>query len=225
MPNKVKIYKNSARNEDNQTSTIRQYVPQYQIMGIEPEEMKSTTVPGNVLIARIPSKYHEDNPRLRRPSIRQPYADIVTNPDVGSVPNVGNSMEHTWAGVDQDIIDDISCDNVILEDGQFIDNNDIVEPLQNINDSKQEDHSFLTKEELQVILKQEMPSNLSSLEDESYILMVNGVIISISSKDDIEEQTSSFVFGEHELCDGHPVPIENIIVLKKVKIKTGLFLE
>jgi hypothetical protein len=44
-------------------------------------------------------------------------------------------------------------------------------------------------------------------------------------KEEIEDQARALVFGEHEMCDGNPVPVDDIVILKRVKVKVGLFLE
>jgi hypothetical protein len=104
---KVKLYKNPARSKPEPRKV---YTPQYQVMGVEPEEFKSAVAPANhIIVARSPQT--ADNPRTRTPGMRQPYAETVTSPigrGRGPVPNVGNNMEHTWSSVDVEIVDDIS---------------------------------------------------------------------------------------------------------------------
>lgn len=204
---KIKLYKNPARQE---SVIVKQYVPQYQQMGIAPEIINSNPVSSNVLVARE-GITNSNNPRTRTPSIRQPYADPVGSKlGNSSVPNVGNSLEHTWVGVDGDIIDDIS---EIDSNHLMIDNNDIV------------DIETETKPDSDNLVEKDISNDIFNLPEDSYILLVNGEVFSVASKEKIEELASAFIFGEHELCDGQPIPIDNIIVLKKVKIKTGLFLE
>ena len=47
------------------------YMPQYKLLGVQPEEYKTTEI----------------NPRIRQPSIRT----------TAVLPNVVNKMEHTWS--------------------------------------------------------------------------------------------------------------------------------
>lgn len=213
MPNdKVKYYRNPARSNND---AVRHYVPEYQRLGIEPKERNHAAIPGNVLVARG-GVTEEENPRLRKPGIRQPYAEPsnVTLAN-GSVPNVGNNMEHTWSGVDEVIIDDFSGEQ-LDPNHPMIDNNNFV-------DYEEKQKTFLTQEDLQSAIQEN--NVLSDLQDNDYILIVNGNIISIGPLENIQEEASSLLFGEHELCATQSVQLEDIVVLRKVKIKTGLFLE
>ena len=235
---KIKYYKNPARK--NETPVVRQsYVPQYKEMKMVPEEVKSSTLPGNVLIARGGSSDDNDNPRNRRASIRLPYAETgEANSPIGNspIPNVGNSMEQTWSYIDGEMIDDLSGEVVGVLDNsdetQMIDNNDIVsipgEPSVNtFVEAKPQDEqvkTFMTENDLlrEVLVED---SNFAALKDDSYILIVSGSVVAVSDAKTIQDAASSLIFGEHTLCDGHAIPIEEIVVLKKVKIKVGLFLE
>jgi hypothetical protein len=68
-------------------------------------------------------------------------------------------------------------------------------------------------------------SIVADLADESFLLLIDGTPLCSGPKEEIEEQARALVFGEHELCDGNPIPIDDIIILKRVKVKVGLFLE
>ncbi len=221
----VKLYKNPYRNNvvtSEDKSEV--YVPHYKMMGIEPENVKSKE---NFLDAKlaVPEK-DESNPRLRTLSIRH-ETDIPNHQlNVGGLVNVGNNMEHTWSGVDGEIFDDVS--SLILDDNrEMIDNNDFVEIKE---PSKQESNikRFLTEVELKEAITTEFQEKLPALpligEDE-YILLVDSVVIDIGPINKIEEQANLLVFGDHEICEGNPVPAENLLILKRVKIKVGLFLE
>lgn len=229
---KVKYYKNPARNTVDNTSDRQPYVPQYQLMGVTPEAKDSKPFPDNVLIVRAGSS-DDDNPRTRRPSIRQPYAEpIETNPQLknGQLPNVGNNMEQSWSYIDGEIVDDISGEVIGKLDPKepLIDNNDIVTIPGETQEATPQDEpliqkSFMTEEDLKEVIND--ANNLSKLSDDSYILIVSGTIVSIGTMESIQAEVSSLVFGENPLCDNNPIPIEDIVILKKVKIKVGLFLE
>jgi len=235
---KVKTYKHPERR---QPSAYKPYVPQYQIEGVEPKEYQGAVVPGGSQVAR-PSA---DNPRLKKPPLRQPYAAATTSPigrGLGPVPNVGNNMEHTWSSVDGDIVDDMSGE----PDQPMVDNNDFM------TEQALGFQSGVTAENLrgplsygQVTL--EMPETpefpleksaylppietedllpiVADLADDSFLLIVSGVSLCSGPKEEIEDQARALVFGEHEMCDGNPIPIDDIIILKRVKVKVGLFLE
>lgn len=196
VDDKDKILKNPARQKQD---NVQPYVPHYKVMGLEPELIKHTLPQSTVLITKG-GVTQNNNPRTRQPSVRQPYAEIPDSQPLGNspIPNVGNNLEQTWSSLDGEIVDDIS-----EQDQQQYDN--------------QSTDSTLSSDDKDL--------DLSSLKDDSYILLVNGSVISIGTLEEIQDFTSALVFGEHELCNGNPVPLENIIVLKKVKIKTGLFFE
>lgn len=233
---KIKTYKNQDRNKP---VSYKPYVPQYQVAGIDPTEYKGAVVPGDTQVAR-PSA---DNPRLKRSPLRQPYAEAMVSPvgrGRGPVPNVGNNMEHTWPSLDGEIVDDLSGD----PDQTMIDNNDFV------TDQALGYQSGFTADDIQgpvrggtVVI--EAPINqprssarrtetsqtedllpiVADLTDESFLLIVSGVPVCSGPKEEIEDQARALVFGEHQMCDGNPIPIDDIIILKRVKVKVGLFLE
>jgi hypothetical protein len=244
---KVKVYKNPDRNR---AVAHTPYVPQYQVIGVEPTEYKSPTASGfNVPKVSSGSK---DNPRMKRAPIRQPYAEAVISPvgrGKGPVPNVGNNMEHTWSGVDSEIIDDLSGFD-IDPNHHMIDNNDYVSAVAlglpedstskfeelpvldevenppNKQFTKESVKGFLSENELQDALKNEyLTAIVKQLDEEEYLLLVDGESICSGSLDYIQEQTRLLVFGEHEIYNKNPVSVDDIIVLKKVAIKIGVFLD
>jgi hypothetical protein len=245
---KVKFYKNKART--NAPTNFKPYVPQYVEMGLksEPFHGKSeASIPAIVNRISLP----KDNPRAPRPLIQQPYAETVPSPigrGRGLLPNVGNNMEQTWSGVDNEIIDDIELDpnhpmidnnkfvsaaalglpEAIAEDVMEVEEEYLPEPQAQftfpVDDTREK--TFLTESELQGALQEEYLSTvLVQLEEEEYLLMVNGSSVCSGPPAEVQLQTRALVFGEHPLCDGNPIPIDDIIVLKRVKIKIGLFLE
>lgn len=261
---KTKIYKNPARKTA--PSSLKPYVPQYQLLGVEPEEYHSPTSSGyrieNAAKSAVKAPLSKDNPRASRPLIRQPYAESTSSPvgrGKGPLPNVGNNMEQTWSSVDGEIIDDLS-DTPMEPEKQMIDNNDFVSPAalglpedalipeeddMEIIDGeegwtgqvKEEEEeiepeigaspkTFLTEDELQNALKDELFSEIvNQLKEEDYLLLVGSTAICSGPLEDVQEQARGLVFGEHPLCDGEPVPVDDIVVIKRVKIKVGLFLE
>jgi len=202
-----KIYRNPARKEKEEV-TIGQYVPQYQLLSIKPKEYVSTCVPGNVLVAK---NNVNDNSKTR---------------SNGSLPNVGNNIDHNWCTIDGDIIDNIS-DQVINNNTEMIDNNDFID-IDKLNNNKSVflDQNNKSDEELKKVeqTNNQNKSKLSSLKDNSYILLVKDNIVYIGSLEKVQEKTRAFIFDE-QLYDGYSVSIEDILILKKVKIKIGLFLE
>jgi hypothetical protein len=248
MPdNKVKLYKNPNRNIP---EAHKPYVPQYQVHngGYNPKSFHSNTVaPGSIKNIR-PTVLPTDNPRaprtprtnMVRTNIMQPYAITTPSPiGKGPAPNVGNNMEHMWPSVDSEIIDDISNQSLDLN-ALSIDNN------QYVTDQAMEFRNGLTVNDMpdqfnmgKVIIEeaenniQKSNSNqsddlsfiINDLSDNLFLLIVSGTPVCSGPKEEIEEQVRSFIFGENEMCAGEPTPLENILVIKKVKIKVGAFLE
>lgn len=270
---KTKIYKNPGRNQP--APVFKPYVPQYVMHDIEPEEFKSAVVPTGYPVAK-PSV---DNPRLPRPPIRQAYAATVPSPvgrGKGPIPNVGNNIEHTWSGVDGDIVDDLSGQEIdpnqsMVDNNEYISNEALGLPPSS-EDMPQLDEvvtpqpkKFMTNQELTKLKTDydgSMTINTSSkvtveagevffegtanppalgdievdsvdsllavvndLEEDSYLLIVNDVPVCSGPLEEIQNQATAMVFGEHELCEGQPVDVEDIVVLKRVCLKVGLFLQ
>ncbi len=236
MSDKVKIYKNPDRSKPEKRVS---YTPQYQVMGVEPEEYKSAIAPGMpVAIPPAPLPPTSDNPRTRKPGIRQSYAETTASPvgrGKGPVPNVGNNMEHTWSSVDGEIVDDVSLN----EDHPMIDNNEFVteealgvsqnfrEKLPSLDEVKNpppkrfiSPPATTTTSDVDDVLP-----ILYNLAEGDYLLVVNGVAVCSGPVIEIQEQARLLVFGEHEICDGNPIPVDDIVVVKRVPIKVGLFLD
>lgn len=229
MSDNVKTYKNRRRNQPEKHSN---YIPQYKVLGIEPSEYRSAVVPENTKVAAP----KEAANRARKVGVRQPYAASVPSPvgrGRGPIPNVGNNVEHTWSSVDGDIVDDLN--GQLDPNHPMVDNNDYVtpgalglppeeynmtnavqQPQFEFDDAPQED-SFPKNEDLFPVVR--------DLEDSAYLLIVDGVPICSGPKEEIEEQARALVFGEHELCDGTPIPSDDIVIIKRVPVKIGLFLE
>src|SRR6202020_218615 len=196
-----------------------------------------------------------ENPRAKRMPMRQEYATASVSP-VGkdSIPNVGNSMEHSWSSVDGEMGDDLSG-QAIDPNHPMIDNNDELtdqalgnqslskpEYLPRIQVVEKQYQSGATASNLQpdyrpatIIVDEnsgrkpmankdtdQLSTIVAELEDDSYLLIVAGTPLCSGPLDEIQEQATLFVFGEHSLCEGQPVPLEDIIVIKRVKVKTGL---
>jgi hypothetical protein len=225
---KVKVYKNPARNKPD---AFKPYIPQYQIKGVEPQEYKSPLAPGYHTEVAKPST---DNPRQPRPVIRQPYAEAVPSPigrGRGLLPNVGNNMEQTWSSVDGEIVDDLT--EAPQEDESLVDNNEYVTnealglppdaPLVVEYDEPEEEapEEIEYSTELGSLLYQ----SLLHMEDGNYLLLIKGQIVEAGTLEHIQEVTRALVFGEHAEYEGNPVPVDDILVIKKAKIEVGVFLE
>lgn len=226
----VKVYRNSDRSKP---EVRKKYVPQYQVRGIEPEEFVSSVVPSNTVIAKS-TPLPPTNPRARRPTIRQPYAKVIPSPvgrGRGPVPNVGNNMEHTWSSVDGDIVDDLP-EHIIDNQHKMIDNNEFVSDEVLEFEPSEEEYTeskfFMTEKDLQEVIKESDLSNFveeNEIKNDEYIILISGTVFNIGPLDFIQEEVKALVFGEHVVCEGTPIPVEDLLVLKKVKINIGVFLE
>jgi len=232
---RIRTYKNKDRNRP---ENVRNYVPQYQLMGVEPQEYKGAAQPANVKVARV-QPLPSDNPRGRRVGIRQPYAAVTPSPvgaGRGPVPNVGNNMEHMWSSVDGEIVDDLG--EGVDPNQPMVDNNEFVTDealgFQNgITASDIQENPYqgkvLTMTDPEVVNKplpeEDLLGIVANLEEDTFLLIVSGVPVCSGPMAEIEDQARALVFGEHEMCDGNPIPVDDIIILKRVKVKVGLFLE
>lgn len=223
MSNGVKFYKNPYRNSSSSNEEKSEpYVPNYKIMGID-EELLASNLENSSDFVKLQNQQEDDgsNPRLRKLSIRQ-ETNEPNRQNIGGLVNVGNNMDYTWSGVDGEIFDDIS--SVVLDSNkEMIDNNDFVEVSDSIEKTTDTNKTNSFKEKLTEEFRQKS-SSFNLLNEEDYILMIDDTVIAVGSVNDIEEQANLLVFGDHEICDGNPIPAENILVLKRVKINIGLFL-
>jgi len=250
MPNdiKIKTYKNP--NRANEQVEHKPYVPQYQVHGVEPKHYHGGGIAlmnskGDVKIAKPSTVNPRENirPELRQQT-NQPYAEIDTNIShiKNVMPNSGNNSEQLWAAADGEIVDDLS--DPIDTQSEMIDNNDYVSDqalgiyqsgptaedleqpkyagkviIEEANNSQQYNKSSSNKDNNDLLVV------LNELDSDAFLLIVSGVPICSGPKEEIEEQVRSFLFGDNQMCQGEPIPTEDIIVIKKVKIKVGAFLE
>jgi hypothetical protein len=232
---KVKLIRNPDRSKSQE---FKPYVPQYQVHGVEPQEYHGAVVPGGTQVAR-PGPLPNDNPRARRAPIRQPYAAAATSPiGKGPVPNVGNNMEHTWPSDGIGIVDDLN-EQEVDPNQPMIDNNDYMTeaalgyqngptaahlqpqytayPPQAIEQEVEAVHQPVNSDDLVPVL--------AGMDEDAYLLIVSGVPVCSGPKEEVEKITEALASGEHEMCEGNPVSLDDLIILKRVKIKVGLFLE
>jgi hypothetical protein len=233
---KTKLIRNADRSKPPE---YKPYVPQYQVHGVEPQEYHGAVVPGGAVQVARPNPLPNDNPRARRAPVRQPYAEATTSPiGRGPVPNVGNNMEHTWPSDGAGIVDDLTGEEVDPNQA-MVDNNDFVTDqafgFQNGLTAANIPSQYTTypaqaiEQEVQATHRPADPNDLvpvlTGLEEDAHLLIVSGVPVCSGPREEIEEQARLLVFGEHEMCAGEPVPVDDIIILKRVKVKVGLFLE
>jgi hypothetical protein len=252
MPDQpVKIYRHPQRNTPDPTPV---YTPNYETLGVEPQLYQQPNqhakIVGNQILIQKPQPLPLTNPRAKRAPIRQPYAEATQAPPIGrnQLPNVGNNMEHSWSSVDGEIVDDLTID----PNAHMIDNNEFVQASAFQNGFTAQDLSQPVAMQGQVIIEQpthqhiqarpqissseDLLSVISDLSDDAFLLIVQGVPLCSGPKTEMEDQVQALVLGVHELCgvdltssdaskgQGQPVPIEEIILVKRVRIEAGVFI-
>ena len=214
---KIRTYKNPDRDKP---LPYTPYVPQYTVLGIDPMPTHGSMGQIAKIVQTTQEPLPKDNPRAPRAAIRQPYAEAVPSPlgtGKGFLPNVGNNVEQTWSSLDGAIIDDLDFEEEI-NTGTFVPADPLPQPAAK---------TFLTKDDLKEVIDTEEDAYhyLQSLDEGDYILFINGDPICSGDLEAVQKETKSLVFGDHSLCGGNPIPIDDILVVKRVKLKVGLFLE
>jgi hypothetical protein len=181
------------------------YVPNYKKMNITPTTQDCSVDFSN---SSISSEGDLDNPRIRKPNVTTStnvqYSEFV---EVGSkteyVPNVGNNIEHTWVGIDGDIVDDLGI------------NGDSVK-----KSLEHQEYNVVTENYTDTVKNTYNTTNIGE-----YLIIFNGQIISTGDLSSVQNDVRSLIFGEHELCKTNNINVEDLIVLKRIPIKIGVFIE
>jgi hypothetical protein len=220
----VKLYKNPLRSEE---EVSQPYQPQYKQMGIVPEFRKiPPSVAYTVHVAKVEG---DENPRTRIPGIRVD-TEAARQIPAGGLPNVGNNKDYTWSGMDDEIFDDVS--SITIDSNQsMIDNNDFVD-VESLNQVAPpssetiEDKKFLTEQDLKDAISKELKGiDPSSIPEDEYVLLVDGMIVNIGPLDAVQEEANKLIFGDHDMFKDKSVSVDSLLVFRRVKIKVGLFLE
>lgn len=235
LPLTTKFYTN--RNQEQKQDHKQPYVPQYKVHGMQPpaQYRGGAVMPNNVVTASSPT--NQVNPRIKRPMMN---IETPTNPIQNTMSNlnhinVGNNVEHSWSDYEDQQLDPntpMIDNNEYVSDQAYASMGNTASSLEptmqgkvtiDTSDLEQYDssanmssHSANSSDDLFPII--------SDLNDEEYLLLVSGVAICSGPVEEIQEQVSALLFGEHELCDGQPIDLNDIIVIKRVQIKTGVFL-
>jgi hypothetical protein len=138
------------------------------------------------------------------------------------MPNVGNNIERTWA--DTDVFDDFSTyesGDQVDPNHPMIDNNeddpnnyaDIPEVIQSAPEPQQEGDT------------EESDNQSFQIENNQYVLLVFGNILKVGTLEEVQSEVQKLIFGEHDLDLENSITTDDIIVLKRVNIKVGVFIE
>jgi hypothetical protein len=221
---KSNVIKNPKRKT---VETHKPYVQEYKRLGYTPTAVPSGVVQNRQKTIVIPTTLARDNPRIRKSSaFRQnlPYATVPSDESIsiGTMPNVGNNIERTWA--DTDAFDDFSTyesNEQVDPNHPMIDNNeddpnnyaDIPEVIQAAPEPHQEGDT------------EESDNQSFQIENNQYVLLVFGNILKIGTLEEVQSEVQKLIFGEHDLNLENSITTDDIIVLKRVNIKVGVFIE
>lgn len=228
----TKIYRNKARN---QQKTHAPYIPVYQKEGLEPGVIAARSIEHakSQLTNHAPVVSY-DNPRMRpAPSFQKSPEEQKV--ELSSLPNIGNNMETSWSS-----IDDYS--EVYIEDdlGESFDpNHPLIDNNEEDPDNWQDIPAKLEKappvkntyvddneEELKVEhITEQKASNSFDIAENEYVLIFNNDVVTRGAIDLVEKEVSAMVLGEHQLNSFYEITPDDIVVLKRVKLKVGVFLE
>lgn len=222
--NKSNVIKNPNRKT---IETHKPYVQEYKRLGYTPTAAPSGVVQGRQKAIVVPTTLARDNPKIRKsPAFRQnlPYATVPSDESIsiGTMPNVGNNIERTWA--DTDVFDDFSTyesGDQVDPNHPMIDNNeddpnnyaDIPEVIQSAPEPQQEGDT------------EESDNQSFQIENNQYVLLVFGNILKVGTLEEVQSEVQKLIFGEHDLDLENSITTDDIIVLKRVNIKVGVFIE
>ena len=212
-------FKNPARTLQ---KPYKPYTPQWQVLDKEPMTPEGqplselTARPAPVVVPpsnlRPVASFGGQTRKPRPMGISQnvPFAEPGQTLGSGH-PNVGNNVEATWASLDGMSINE-QGDVVEIEDAPVQDNN--------VDDPR--NYKSIPK-----MLPPPAADNQMYLDvkvDEG-VLVVMGEVIAINPLSLIEEEVQALIFGEHPLCQDNDITLDDIVVLKRAKIRAGVFVE
>lgn len=207
------------------TNTYTGYVPNYKQMNIAPKEMSPPQTSQFVV-----SRGSKQNPRERAvPQTKTvPFAEVVVDDSfpigTGPVPNIGNNIEHTWAGVDSSVVDDVGLYEATSPNHQMIDNNDYIE-IDDLNPAHRKVEASLRIQEEE---DQKAYQSLNLLVDTKklaeYSLLIFGEFYSSGTLEEIQKEVTDILYNQHPLSKQATITLDDLTVLKKVAIKFGVFI-
>lgn len=68
-------------------------------------------------------------------------------------------------------------------------------------------------------------NNKKIVKDDNYVIILRDKIFFVGNLNAVEKEVKSIFYGEHHLCKDEGITIDDVIVLKKMKIKIGIFVE
>jgi hypothetical protein len=155
--------------------------------------------------AKVVAPYEPEHVRLNRKPI--PASPGGRLPPEQSV--IINSADEVFASIDGAVLD-LDGHNIEDYNNHTIDNNEFIVPL-----------NILEVKKTNKVVEEKNETGIPQVGD--YILMVFGKIILTGNFDDVEEKVKSIVYGE-DTTFTKEVKTEDIVVLKRLAIKVGVFI-
>jgi hypothetical protein len=158
------------------------------------------------------------NPNRMIPKPQIPYEPEYVRRGLDPLPAPGTSTVDMFMTVDDSGNIDTDGNEIPFENGHIIDNNDYV----NIG------YSSAPIKQSTAIPKPKKASpneNIASPDIGEYILMVFGKLILSGSIDKIESKVKNIIYGDDPAFSGIEISMDDIVVLKRVNIKVGIFID
>lgn len=141
--------------------------------------------------------------------------DVPEAPQKFVAPQAHPNTDDSFMGIDSSFFDENG--EVSVESGHIIDNNDFV------SFGVPTSQSPLPKPSVNEKINEE--ENVDSPKVGDYILMVFGKLITAGSVKFIESKVKDIMYGDDPSFSGLDVSADDIVVLKRVNIKVGIFID
>lgn len=158
--------------------------------------------------------------RIAKPQVPYEPEYVRKGIDVPEAPNTEISPE-TYLSVDDFGGLDENGNEIPFENGHIIDNNDYVNLGYASMPLKQAKQPAPTP----APAAPKPAENASSPNVGDYILMVFGKLVASGTIDKIESKVKSIMYGDDPEFTGLEISMDDIIVLKRVAIKVGIFID
>ena len=230
------------------------YIPQYKEHGVEPIHMPAREVPPGTKLP-FASQFSNQRREAATAAVagysNVPYASPVAHANPFThIPNIGNNVD--WAAqIDsaRDWEEDTSLDlNHPMIDNNFNDPNNWsavpamlpqppsgfapykaeeapTRPPLRIDPANAQTRTRVFKNKNYFEPPRPETTQASNPAVDEYVLMVMGEVIATGNLNDVQAQVSSLVLQEHPLSRDSAIPIDDIVVLKRMKIVAGVFIK
>ena len=149
-------------------------------------------------------------------------SDVIKNP-TRHTPSVRSKYEPEYVRLNRDPIVHPTDMYASVDDIPFDENDEPIDTQGHIIDN----NDFVSFGEAPPAPRREEPRETQSTTPEvgEYILMVLGKLIASGSLEDIEKRVKAIIYGEDQSFSGLEVGLDDIVVLKRVALKIGVFID